>query len=456
MGAARATTRLQAWQDRVRGSLFVVPMLFVVGGAVLAELMLAVDGTTQLVPQRLTATIDSARAVLTVVASATLAFAGVAFSVALLLISQASSHYSPRVVHGLFRDPFTRRVLGIVIGTFTYCLVVLRAVRGPLDGSGDGVVPSVSVVLAVVLGVVAVLSTVAFISHSAHSLDVSQVLHRVTAEALQSLPPESGDTDEPDELVPHGVMHELPFTRHGWVEQVDVDGLLDDLPEGTTVELLTRPGSYALPGTPMARVWTAADRIPHDGAPQRVADAVGRAIAIGPARTLLDDPSYGIRQLADVALSALSPGTLDPTTAKDALLHLATVLRSVLLTERRSTAVRRDMRVVLLEPMPSSAELVDAAFDEVRVAAIGQPGVLIALLDVLHDLGDALPEPHDAEARAALRRQAELVLECAQLGDLPAADRDRVRSAYRSRFAVGVATQGTRPTTAHAGRRTSG
>ncbi len=109
------------------------------------------------------------RAVLGVIASATIAFAGVAFSVSLLLISMSSSQYSPRVVHGPFRDPFNKRVMGVVIGTFTYCLVVLRAVRSPLEDGGTAVVPSLSIAVAVLLGVATLLTIVGFISHAAHS-----------------------------------------------------------------------------------------------------------------------------------------------------------------------------------------------------------------------------------------------------------------------------------------------
>ncbi len=177
-------SELRAWGDRLRSSLFFVPMLCVIGGVILGELMLGVDALVTGIDPRLTATVDSARTVLTTVAGATLTFAGIAFSVSLLLISLASSQYSPRVVHGMFRDPFNKRVMGLVIGTFTYCLVVLRAVRGALEGAGDAVVPSVSILLAVALGIASILGIVAFINHAAHSMDVSNILRRVTEEVL--------------------------------------------------------------------------------------------------------------------------------------------------------------------------------------------------------------------------------------------------------------------------------
>ena len=246
-------SRLTALGDRLRSSLFFVPMLCVVSAIFLGEAMLVVDALVTGIDPRLTATVDSARTVLTTVAGATLTFAGIAFSVSLLLISLASSQYSPRVVHGMFRDPFNKRVMGLVIGTFTYCLVVLRAVRGPLEDSGDAVVPSVSILLAVVLGIASVLSIVAFINHGAHSMDVSKILRRVTDEALsqaksawpEPAPDSLAGTDEDVPLtLPEGAAT-VRFAQYGWVQNVDYDELLAAVPPDRACVWRPSPG-----GTP--------------------------------------------------------------------------------------------------------------------------------------------------------------------------------------------------------------
>lgn len=452
MGAApwRSVLRWSALRDRVRSSLFVTPLLFVVGGLALAELMLAVDGRLDGVPQRLTATVDSARAVLTVVASATLAFAGIAFSVSLLLVSAASGQYSPRVVHGLFRDPANRRAMGVVMGTFTYSLVVLQAVRGPVGSGGEAVVPSASTMVALVLGVVAILSTVAFISHSAHALDVSEVLHRVTLEALSAVRAQVGALDPlaaaaasvPEVDDDEG--HAVDFVRHGWVQQLDHARLLAALPRGALLVVTTAPGRYAVPGTPIGRV------LPEPDDPEAVADAVRDAVVLGPTRTLLQDPTYGVRQLADVALRALSPGVNDPTTAQDALFHQAAVLRELLERPAPPRVLEDGDRSLVLSHAPTHREVVDLAFDEVRLAATGQPTVLVYLLEILETLHDALPEGSE-EARAALRLQAGLVLATGERGELPEPDRERVRIAYRDRFAESSTSASPSPSASAAG-----
>ena len=143
--------------ERIRASLFLIPVVGVLLSIVVAAFTIWIDSRLDLqggdVPLGVTSTVNSARAVLTTVAGATISFAAIAFSISLLIIQQASSQFSPRVVHTLFRDPFNKRVMGLVMGTFTYCLVVLRSVRASTEVGGDAIIPNLSVAMAVVLGI---------------------------------------------------------------------------------------------------------------------------------------------------------------------------------------------------------------------------------------------------------------------------------------------------------------
>ncbi len=423
--------RVHVLKDRLQSSLFFVPMLFVVGGVALGELSLRLDENVDGIPERLTATVDSARNVLAVVAGANLAFAGIAFSVSLLLISLASSQYSPRVVHGLFRDPFNKRIMGIVIGTFTYCLVVMRAVRGPLEESGTPVVPSLSALLAVVLGVVSIMSIVAFISHSAHTMDVSRILHGVTEDAIEQIkrrwPERVNGGDEPadDDGVADGFA--ITFDRHGWVQQIDDSSLLRALAPNTRMRLDTAPGRYAISNIPLC---TISPRPTDEASVER---QVRAAITVGETRTMQQDVTYGVRQLADVALKALSPGINDPTTAQDALFHLGTVVGELLGRQPPSrTTTDEQHRAIIRLQDPTHEELVGLAFDEVRLAAAGQPTVLIYLLEILHLLNVSLSA--NPAAHAALVRQADLVLAVDEITEMTGADHQRVRMAHARRF----------------------
>jgi uncharacterized membrane protein len=430
--------KLSSVLERLRDSLFFVPMVYVVGGLLLGVLGVEVDrqivDTNRELPFGLTSTVDSARAVLQTVGSATITFAGIAFSISLLVIQLASSQYSPRVVHGLLRDPFTKRVMGTVVGTFTYCLVVLRAVRGPLEESGDPVIPNVSVGLAVLLGVVAIMAIIAFIDHSAHSMDVSRILSRATGDAasaarrLWAEEPAAGS--DPSELPEPGTdALVITHVADGWVKDIRFDAVLATAPPGGTVRLETEIGRYAVAGTPLCTVWPTPDD--QDEACRRAREAM----VTGRSRTVERDVGYGVRQLADVALRALSPGINDPTTAQDAIFHLGSVLHELLIRHPPRLVSHDDEDRTLLRPeRQGHVDVIGVAFDEVRLAATGMPTVCIYLLEVLHLLRDSLPDGPSTLARDEIRRQAALIRASVDHADLGAHDADRIRRAHDRRF----------------------
>lgn len=429
--------RIRALTERLRASLFFVPVAFVTAGVALGVASVEVDQrlleSPGELPFVLTATVDSSRAVLGTVASATITVAGIAFSISLLVIQLASSQYSPRVVHGLLRDPFSKRVMGVVVGTFTYCLVVLRSVRGPLEEDGTPVVPNLSVTFALVLGVVSILAIVAFIDHSAQTMDVSRILARASDDGLRTARSLWADPGPRTPMVPLAPPPGDPFVvEHatpGWVQHVDLRALAEAAPEGGTVRLETEVGRYAVVGTPLCTIW------PTPADVEEACHRARRAVVVGSSRTSQQDVGYAVRQLADVALRALSPGVNDPTTAQDALFHLGTVVGELLVRQPPPLASAEPGSRVLLRPERlDHDEIVGLAFDEVRLSARGMPTVLVYLLEVLHLLEERAGTTPGA--REALRAQAALIREEVDRADLLPHDAERVRSAHDRRFGV--------------------
>ncbi len=432
--------RLSSLAERLRASLFFVPMVAVLFGVGLGLAGVTLDrrlgSSTATLPFGLTSTVQSARVLLSTVAGATITFAAIAFSVSLLTIQQASSQYSPRVVHTLFRDPFNRRVMGLVVGTFTYCLIVLRSVRSALDAAGSPIIPNLSVAMGVVLGICTILAVVAFINHSAHSMDVSEILESVRVETVALVrrdwsPAEPGHVPAANLDVMAEPSAVVRFDRSGWVQQVDFGTILACIPDGGVMRLDTHPGRYAIEGTPVCAVFPAPSgaELPH------VRSVICSAISIGATRTMQQDASYGLRQLVDVALKALSPGVNDPTTAQDAIFHAAAVLLELLVHDppTRRLVGERGQRLLLVHAH-SHYELVQLAFEETRVAAADQPTVCVYLLEALHLLSEGVRARGLEERGAAIAEQARLVVAGCDAADLISADRARVRSAYAHRF----------------------
>lgn len=427
---------LSSLVERLRASLFFLPTSAVFLAVVIGAITLFVDSRFEAgteLPLGFTSTVESARALLGTIAGATISFAGVAFSVSLLVIQLASSQYSPRVIHTMFRDPFNRRVMALVVGTFTYCVIILRSVRSPLDEDGQAIIPNLSVAVAVVLGIVAVLAVIAFIDHNAHAMDVSEILERVGDEAraqiaVQWAVPESSDIP----MTPRrrlASVASVRFDRSGWVQQVDVDAIERHAPDGIDVIVHTFAGRYAIEGAVLCTLSGEPDDL------DETSQGIRRAIAIGPTRTMQEDVSYGLRQLVDVGLRALSSGVNDPTTAQDAIFHLTAVVADLL---RRNppppVRERPSGGSLVLARQPDHVELVQLAYDEIRQAAASQPTVCIYLLESLSLLGEAAGTRSPVPAADAIAAQARLVVEGCEAAGLLPDDVARVRDAHDAGF----------------------
>ncbi|HZD79584.1 MAG TPA: DUF2254 domain-containing protein [Actinomycetota bacterium] len=423
-------TRLRTVIERFRGNLFFVPALFLTAAIALAEGAITLDVTLHRaafqLPVGLASTVASARSLLGTVASATIAFAGIAFSVSLLMVQLASTQYSPRVIYGFLRDPFGKRVMGLVIGTFTFCLLVLLVVHAPA-GSGVPVVPQVSVLIAVVLGVSSIVAVVALISHGVISMQAGEIVRRITDEAREQIERECAPVAAPprrlDRVVPDGPGLIVRAPGDGWVQTVDIDRLLGAVPEGGVVRLETWPGAFVPEETPICTVWP----MPEDV--RATARTMERAFVIGRSRTMQQDLTFGIRQLVDIALRALSPGVNDPTTANSAIVHIGAVLRSLLLHDLPSLVLTDGGRRVIRPREFEHRDYVALGFDEIRRAGAGQPAVAESLLQVLGMLAAALGTAGLRERIEPLRAQARLVVEVAERSDLPNADLDRIHRA---------------------------
>jgi uncharacterized membrane protein len=132
------------------------------------------------------------------------------------------------------------------------------------------------------------------------------------------------------------------------------------------------------------------------------------------------DVAFGLRQLVDVGIRALSPSINDPTTAVQVIDRLHGLLAQ-LGTREWPSKVRADssgeVRVVLLEP--DWEDMVHLAVDELRQYGSGSLQVLRRLHSALDDLSASVPEP----LRPPLQEQLTLLRAAAERSFPDAADR---------------------------------
>lgn len=367
--------------ERVRDSLFFVPASIIAGLGVVSRLALAYDrSVAQDQAWLLRTTVDSARAILTTTATATITVAAIVFSMTAVVIQLATSQFSPRITQGFLRDRAQQATVGITVGTFVYSLLVLASVRGVSDSPANTY--DLSATIAVALAVGSMVAIVSFIDRIMRNMRIDTIIASLATEterAVKALP-EREPVEEESLVSPDtSTVTTVTSARTGWVRRLNVSGLLDALDGGQVVRMDLRAGDYVTSGESVATIWPDADAA--------IASKVLKAVEIDSTRSIASDPMYGIRQMVDVALRALSASLNDPTTAADVVHHLQGPLRAILQRQLPGRVISDDRgNRVYLPRVLTHSDYIHGALREIRLAAGDQPYVLAALLETLHSL----------------------------------------------------------------------
>ena len=327
--------------------------------------------------------IDDARSLLGTIAASILTFTGVVFSITLVALQTASSQYSPRVLRTFVRKPVTKLALASFIATFVYSLVVLARL-GTLGG-GDRDVPAGAIGVAFLLVLVSVFVFVAFVHSTVRSMRVTYVIEAVHAETVRAIhtfrmesPPTVAEVP-----VAAGSAHGRPALgaprRRAERHRPPPAGPAGHRARGATLTLNVEVGTYVALGSHFMDC---------EGADPPSADEVLSCLDLAAVRTLYQDARYGIRQLVDIAIRALSPAVYDPTTAVQALDRLHDIL---LLSAAHPDPSGRYFdgggRLRLVRPVATWVRVADLCFTEIVRYGADSPQVSRKLLAV-YGLGD--------------------------------------------------------------------
>jgi uncharacterized membrane protein len=364
---------------------------------------------------------DAARGILQTVAGSLITVAGLAFSLTVVVLVLVSGQFTPRAVPAFLADRVNQVTAGGFIGISAYCLLVLRTIRG----GGDEFVPGISVTVAVALAVTALGLLLVFIHHLGTSIQASSIVNRIGRETLrrvEELPAEDVVATGPDPASTPGY---VTAAATGFVRHIALVELADDLDAACgRVRLVVTPGDFVTDDDVLAEIWPATSAVGAE-APVRA------AITVGIERDLAQDVLYGIRQLAEIALKALSPGINDPTTAVSAIDYERAVLerlaRHPLPTEVRAVAGTCEV----VAPLRSFADYVEGAFVEVGRYATANARVVVVLLEALASVAAAVSRAGHPERLGVLADTGATIAAQALEDARTDRDADLIRAALR-------------------------
>ncbi|MEE4176045.1 MAG: DUF2254 domain-containing protein [Bacteroides sp.] len=411
--------KLKYFLEMVRTSFWFLPLVVILVTIGLAFLFIRLDTTLTIEPKGffrhfLSGGAESARQVLTTIAGAMLGVAGTVFSITLVALTLASSQFGARLLRNFMYDRLNQLVLGTYVATFLYCLLVLKTVKSDLD---TGLVPNLSVMVAMILAIANIFLLIIFIHHISISIQADHVISDVNKnleKSLKKLFPE-GLGEEPDEavkserlfqnlLITHPFSVKVSSTRNGYLQAIDNEGLMSVANnQSLIISLKHRPGDFLVENETIAEVFS------KETCTKEVKGRIRETFVFGRVRTPVQDAEFAIHQLVEIASRALSPGVNDPFTAITCIDKLKASI-CYLTRAKFPSAWRYDEEGHLrlkVDPIRFSG-IMDAAFNQIRQFGKSSPSVTIRLMEALVTINEFAKDPVH---RQSISRHAEMVLD---------------------------------------------
>ena len=406
--------RSKLW-DNLHSSYWFVPTIMAIVAIALAFTMLTLDragksGPIENLGWIYTGGPDGARTLLSAVAGSMVSVAATAFSITIVALQLASSHFGPRLLRNFMRDTGNQVVLGTFIGTFIYCLIVLRTVHGE---DYNVFVPQISVTFGMVLAIASIGVLIYFIDHASTIIQASHVISEVSADlddAINRLFPEKIGHSVSEHKrhfgeIPANFDEEacpIKAPGSGYLQAIDDEKLMKlACKHKLLLRLRYRPGKFVVQGSALVMVW------PFEHVNHKLTDQINDAFILGKERTEQQDVEFPINQLVEIALRAISPAVNDPFTAIRCIDRLSVGLSQ--LAQRDFPSPYRyddnnNLRVIALGV--TFAGLTDAAFNQIRQYSTSDVAVSIRLLEAIAVIATYTRNKKD---RAALLRHADMI-----------------------------------------------
>ncbi len=369
----------------LRSSLWFVPVLCVLAGALLSFGTIALDRffDYEAIPQSIVGGPDAASVILATVAASMVSLAALVLTITMVVVQLAMGQFSPRIVQRVLRDKPSQLAIGLFVATFVYAILAVREVTNRGDGTGQ--VPGISVLTAFLLVLVSIAALVIYVHHIGRSLRVSSLIELVgkdTRKLIDSKYPDEMRALEPEPGSPAVVN----ARESGVVIAIGFEQLVEEARRtGCVLELIPALGEFVPAGAPLFRV--------HGEPADLEEDRLHEALVMGLEPTLDEDVAYGVRLLVDIAERSLADSPfLDPTTAVQAIDRLHDILRQLVrrpFPDGRHHDEAGELRLIVRSM--SWEAYVNLAFDEIRLAGAGSPQVSRRLKAALTDLRSIAP-----------------------------------------------------------------
>lgn len=314
--------RIKNFVQNIKGKIAFYPSLISLVGMFLAFFMIYLEQKEisaylmEVAPGLVINNTDTAKILLSTLIGGLISLMVFSFSMVMVLLNQASSNFSPRVLPGIISNQRHQVVLGIYIATILYTIFILVSIE-PTKNTYQ--TPGFSVLVGIVLTVLCLGSFIYFIHHISQSIQVGNILtsiHERTKDTIlitvREQKEKSLDFPNQDEWTAYTI------NRTGYFYGILKDDLMNICKKNDTrIVLQLLKGKFITSGT---TGFLTEFPISKD-AQEKLIDT----LLFSQEELVGDNYVYGFRQISEIGIKAMSPGINDPGTAINSIDYLTSL-----------------------------------------------------------------------------------------------------------------------------------
>ncbi len=365
-------------------SIAFYPTLISVGFLLFSFLVMGIEYTPFLIDFKSSIKIllvqgkDNARLILGTLVGGTISLMVFSFSMVMVVLNQASSSLSPRVIPGLITDKANQIVLGAYLGTIIYCLILIINIQ---SSNAEYQIPTLGIFFAMIFGIACLGLFVYFIHSISRSIQVDNIMDTIfrrTDRQMDSLDVKDDLLSLPDT----SDWHTIYTNRTGYFKQVQTKTLIKLCEtHDITVSVLEHLGFFLVKGYPFLKVSKKIDK--------ELEEDLRNCFIFYIEERVADHYSFGLKQISEIAVKALSPGINDPGTAIKAIDLLSILFIKKMTINERHYLSNADNQLMVILQKPSLEKLLYLNLTPIREYGKGDATVLLQLLESLKNLAYA-------------------------------------------------------------------
>ena len=307
---------------------------------------------------------ESVRTFLATIAGSMMTIAGVVFSITILVLAQTAGQYTSRVLRNFMRLKTNQVILGIFVGIFIFCLVLLTN----FDPTNNALTASSGFALALI-GVGFLIYYIHQTSISIQATEILRSIQEETSGGIEKLYPKPYEEKETPE-VQFNVSHSIFSHKTGYIQAVDLTALLQLAVDfGTQIEITKMVGDFVAQGEEIGL--SEKNCLSDDNFSGRFHNS----LIIGKYRTAAQDVAYGIQQIVDIALRGLSPGINDLSTTQTAIDYLKSIYIQIGNRDLGSPIYYHEDHPMLFAPIHSFSSFLEIGLRAICANSKNQPTI---------------------------------------------------------------------------------